>query len=113
MEKIKEFITGLYKEHLFTCIGCFFFLFALLVFLAHKVHPHFIIYPMIALGVIALLIGFICFGILAAVIIPLAYLPAAIILWFALNLMELIPMVVVGALVILGILCIIIQKNQD
>ena len=44
--------------------------------------------------------------------IPILGLPIAFILWIALSIMELIPMISVGVFVVLGILSLLIQKYQ-
>jgi len=112
-EKIKDFLTDLYEDHLFTCFGCFFFLVAILLFLGFKVHENFLVYPLIAIGAVAILIALIVLGPMGLLAIPILGLPIAVILWLALSIMELIPMISVGVFVVLGILSLLIQKYNN
>ncbi|MBO4360739.1 MAG: hypothetical protein J5822_07665 [Eubacteriaceae bacterium] len=110
-EKAKAFFGELFEDHLFSCIGCFSCLIAVLVVLAYKVHENFIVYPMIAIGCIAVLIAFLVYGIKAVLLIPLLGLPVAVIAWLALSIMERIPMISAAVFAVIGIISFIIQKT--
>ena len=111
-EKISD-VLDYFGENLFMIAGCLFFLMAALIFLGYKVNPNFLIYPLEAIGIIALLAGLLMFGLAGLVLIPILGLPVLLGVGLVLSIVELFPMLFVVAFIILGIFCMAMNSYVE
>ena len=109
MQSFKDFCEDSLEDHFTSYLGVFSLFLALIAFLGFKVNENFIIYPLTAIGIIAIIIAFLVFGFAGIIAIPVLGLPIAFGARVVLSLMELFPMVTVGAFVLIGVVLILID----
>ena len=109
IDDIKDFLIDVVGEHILMTCGILCLVLALCVFLAVNVNENFIVYPFVALGVIAVIAAFLFMGLYAIIAVPFLAIPVLLPLWLFGNLIELFPTVTIIVLCVIGVLLILVD----
>ena len=114
LDKLTDILEDIVdNDHILLFCGLFSLFIALILFLGFYVNENFVVYPLTALGVIAVIAGFIVFGFVGIIAIPVLGFPVLIGLWLVLTVMEYFPKVTVGAFVVIGVLLVLVDLIGD